>query len=178
MTEARVWNDPHVPRLARSDDVRTTYPEVGATAGDLPPGYHHVHESQQIGVGRAAFERAFVSLMSWQMHDRAGVHQVAGPPTAVEGRDVAFRWIAMRFECRVISVVHEENRRGFTYGTLARHPECGEERFIVEFGTASESVAATITAFSKPSNALIRLAGPLPRFIQGLMTQRYLKSLT
>lgn len=154
-----------------------TYPEVGATGGGLPPGYHHVQESQQIGLGRAAFESASVALMSWQMHERAGVRKVAGPVTAMEGRDVAFRWIVMRFECRVISVTHEENRRGFSYGTLARHPECGEERFIVEFDTASESVTATITAFSKPSNALIRVAGPLPRFVQGRMTQRYLKSL-
>lgn len=69
----------------------------------------------------------------------------------------------MRFEC-LISVVHEENRRGFTYGTLARHPERGEERFIVEFNTTSESVAATITASSKPSNALIRPAEVPPAF--------------
>ncbi|HEV8560641.1 MAG TPA: DUF1990 family protein [Actinophytocola sp.] len=33
---------------------------------------------------------------------------------------------------RVVHVVEEEHRRGFAYGTLPGHPECGEEAFLLE----------------------------------------------
>lgn len=154
-----------------------TYPEVGATDGALPSGYHHVRESHQIGRGRAAFETASAELLSWKMHERAGVHKVSGPPEAAVDEDVAFQWLLMRFECRVISVTDESNRRGFAYGTLARHPECGEERFMVEYDAITELVTARITAFSKPSNRLIWAVGPLARSVQAYMTQRYLNAL-
>lgn len=62
-----------------------TYPEVGATASDLPSGYHHVRESRVIGHGRAAFDTASAVLLSWRMHQRAGVRKVSGPDVVVEG---------------------------------------------------------------------------------------------
>lgn len=154
-----------------------TYPEVGATASELPAGYHHIRASRMIGHGRDAFETASTALLSWRMHQRAGVRKVSGPDVAVEGRDVAFRWLLLRFECRVVSVVDELECRGFTYGTLARHPECGEERFVVELDPQTQAVTATITAFSKPSGWIVRAGGPLPRLVQAHMTQRYLRAL-
>jgi uncharacterized protein (UPF0548 family) len=154
-----------------------TYPEVGATAGELPAGYHHVRASRVVGRGQDAFDAAASDLLSWRMHERAGVRKVSGPDVATVGGDVAFRWLALRFECRVVSVIDEPNRRGFTYGTLARHPECGEERFVVEIHPESQDVTATITAFSKPSGWLVRLGGPVPRLVQAHMTRRYLAAL-
>lgn len=154
-----------------------TYPEVGATAGELPAGYHHVRASRTIGHGRAAFDTASDVLLSWRMHQRAGARKVSGPDVAVEGRDVTFRWLLLRFECRVVSVVDEPGCRGFTYGTLHRHPECGEERFVVELDPQTQAVTATITAFSKPSTWIVRAGGPVPRLVQAHMTQRYLRAL-
>jgi uncharacterized protein (UPF0548 family) len=154
-----------------------TYPEVGATAGVLPAGYHHVRASRVIGTGRESFERASAALLSWRMHERAGVRKLSGPAVATTGRDVAFRWLVVQFECRVISVFDEPDRCGFTYGTLAKHPECGEERFVVEIDPRTRVVAATITAFSKPSGWVVRAGGPVPRFVQAFMTRRYLSSL-
>lgn len=154
-----------------------TYPEVGATAGDLPDGYHHVRASHMIGQGRAAFDTASAVLLSWQMHQRAGVRKVSGPDVAVEGRDVTLRWLLLGFECRVISVVDEPLCRGFTYGTLPRHPECGEERFVVGLDPQTQAVTATIIAFSRPSSWIVRAGGPVPRFVQAHMTQRYLRAL-
>ena len=155
-----------------------TYADVGATGGELPAGYHHVRESRQIGRGRPTFDRASEALVTWQMHERAGVRLISGPDAASDGQDVAFRWLLLRFECRVVSVVDEPNRRGFTYGTLARHPESGEERFMIEIDERTDVVTATITAFSRPSNLLVRLGGPVLRLVQARMTQRYLASLT
>jgi uncharacterized protein (UPF0548 family) len=154
-----------------------TYPEVGATAGELPAGYHHVRASRLIGQGREAFETASAALLSWRMHERAGVRRLAGPDVAIVGRDVAFRWLVLRFECRVVAVIDEPHRGGFAYGTLARHPECGEERFVVELDPHSQDVTATITAFSKPSGWVVRAGGPVPRLVQAFMTRRYLEAL-
>jgi uncharacterized protein (UPF0548 family) len=154
-----------------------TYPEVGATAGKLPEGYHHVRASRTIGHGPADFDTASAVLLSWQMHQRAGVRKIAGPDVVVDGRNVTFRWLLLRFECRVVSVVDEPLCRGFTYGTLPRHPESGEERFVVELDPQTEAVSATITAFSKPSTWIVRAGGPVPRFVQAHMTQRYLHAL-
>lgn len=154
-----------------------TYPEVGATAGDLPAGYHHVRQSRAVGNDREAFEAAATALLTWRMHEGAGVRKLAGPDFATAGSDVSFRWLVLRFECRVVSVLDEPDRRGFTYGTLAKHPECGEERFVVEIDPRTQVVTATITAFSKPSGWLVRAGGPVPRRVQAFMTRRYLDAL-
>lgn len=154
-----------------------TYPEAGATDGVLPVGYHHLQESRRIGQGREAFERAARTLLSWGMHEGAGVHKIAGSSTARSGADVTFSWHLLMFECRVLTVVDELDRRGFTYGTLPRHPECGEEKFLVAIDQDTQEVTATITAFSKPANRLVWLAGPLARYVQRRMTGRYLDAL-
>jgi uncharacterized protein (UPF0548 family) len=153
-----------------------TYPEIGATGGELPAGYHHARARSPGRHGAAAFEAASSALLSWQMHGRAGVRKITGPDVATVDRDVAFRWLLLRFECRVVSVIDEPARRGFTYGTLARHPECGEEQFVVELDPHTQVVTATITAFSKPPSWVVRAGGPMPRFVQAFMTQRYLRS--
>jgi uncharacterized protein (UPF0548 family) len=75
--------------------------------------------------------------------------------------------------CRVVYVVEEPRRRGFAYGTLPGHPEQGEESFIV-VQEDDGSVVFRITAFSRPASALSRLGGPLTRWVQDWMTERYL----
>ena len=111
------------------------------------------------------------------MHRRAGVRRIAGSERVATGADVVFRFVGQRIPCRVISVVDEDDRRGFTYGTLPGHPECGEERFVVERDSATGVVTATITAFSKPGGWRTRLLGPVGRIVQARMTQRYLDAL-
>lgn len=154
-----------------------TYPEVGATDGELPPGYGHVRMSRRIGRGRDAFEDAAEALLTWQMHAGAGVRHRSGPDRATPGADVGFTWFGMRLECRVVSVIADEDRRGFTYGTLPRHPECGEERFVVSHDPTTREVSAEIIAFSRPSGLAARLAGPVGRHLQAHMTRRYLDAL-
>ena len=39
-------------KLSNLAALPLTYAEVGATAGPLPPGYHHVQKSAAIGRGR------------------------------------------------------------------------------------------------------------------------------
>lgn len=124
---------------ADSTSSDLTYPEVGATDGALPPGYHHVREHRHIGRGRTTFEAACATLMSWEMHERAGVHQVSGPPEAADGDVVAFRWLWMWFECRVISVVaafsKPANRLIWAVGPLARRVQAHmTQRYLEALG--------------------------------------------
>lgn len=81
-----------------------------------------------------------------------------------------------RFPARVVYVVDEPNRRGFAYGTLPGHAECGEEAFLAERGDDG-SVSVVIRAFSRPANLGWWLLGPALRIAQAVFTARYLRAL-
>ena len=83
----------------------------------------------------------------------------------------------IRAPVRVIYVVDEPNRRGFAYGTIAGHPEDGEERFVVE-RRDDGSVWLTVSSFSRPSTKLWWMVYPVLRLQQELYTARYLRSLS
>jgi uncharacterized protein (UPF0548 family) len=55
---------------------------------------------------------------------------------------------------------------GFAYGTLPGHVESGEERFLIEWDRADDSVWYDILAFSRPNHILIRLGYPIVRRTQ------------
>ena len=155
-----------------------TYPEVGATGHDvLPVGYHHLRESLVLGTGDEVFAAAVEALMTWRMHERAGVRKVSGPGRAALGADVRFGFLGQPIPCRVVEVVVEPDRRGFAYGTLPGHPEIGEERFLIERNGVSGQVMARVTAFSRPGTWRTRVIGPIGRLVQKLMARRYLKAL-
>jgi uncharacterized protein (UPF0548 family) len=84
---------------------------------------------------------------------------------------------AIRAPVRVIYIVDEPDRRGFAYGTIAGHPEDGEERFIVE-RKGDGSVWLTVASFSRPSSKFWWMLYPVLRLQQALYTGRYLRSLS
>ncbi len=133
-----------------------------------------------IGSGTAAFDAAVLHLFDWGMHRDSGLDVRAGAPKAVPGTEVELGWgigvARLRFRCRVVYVVDEPHRRGFAYGTLARHPESGEERFIVE-QLSDGTVRAAVSAFSKPGRWFTRFGGPAGRAVQNVMARRYLEAL-
>jgi hypothetical protein len=73
-------------------------------------------------------------------------------------------------------MVDEPRRRGFAYGTLAGHPESGEEAFMIEHHD-DDTVSFKVTAFSRPATRLAKLAGPVGAVVQRQVTVRYLRSL-
>lgn len=156
--------------------VELTYDEVGATADVvLPPGYHHLRVSRSLG--RIDLDVATEILMTWQVQERSGVRQVAGPDRVALGADVTFRFLAQMIPCRVVQVVVEPDLRAFAYGTLPGHPETGEERFELRRDPSTREVTATITAFSNPGTWRTRLVGPAGRVLQRVMTRRYLAAM-
>lgn len=157
-----------------------TYPEVGATAGDLPPGYHHLRRRALIGRGHEDFEQAGAALMTWDMHRRAGLTVAADTPPVELGGDVRLTWsvgpVRVAIPCRVVRVVDQPDVRGFAYGTLPGHPEQGEESFMVCRDEAGQ-VTLDIVAFSRPGRWWSRLGAPVAGVVQRRVTSRYLSAL-
>jgi uncharacterized protein (UPF0548 family) len=157
-----------------------TYREVGATAGDLPAGYHRFTRSLPIGCGHQPFVAAGDAVRHWQVQLGAGLQVSASSPAALAGTvlllGLGVGSLRLRAPCRVVYAVDEPRRRGFAYGTLAGHPESGEEAFMIEHHD-DDSVSFTITAFSRPATRLAKIAGPLGAVVQRQITARYLRSL-
>jgi uncharacterized protein (UPF0548 family) len=154
-----------------------TYTEVGATAGPLPAGYHHLQKSAVIGRGRRRFEEAADEGMRWGMLRGAGLRVEATTEVAAVGSEVIVHLGPVRAPCRVVYVVDEPDRRGFAYGTLPGHAESGEERFVVRYDAATDDVYAEVTAFSRHGTWWSRLGAPVTSVIQRVVTERYLRAL-
>lgn len=155
-----------------------SYDELGATRGELPPGYHHTRFRSEVGRGEEAFREAGAVVMAWDMQRGAGMRAAVDGP-AEEGRTVVLALghpLGLVAPCRVVYVVDEPTRRGFGYGTLPGHPECGEEAFVV---TIDEDgiVRLEITAFSRPGSTLVKIAGPLNGWVQQLALRAYARSV-
>jgi uncharacterized protein (UPF0548 family) len=148
-----------------------TYNEVGATRPErpLPPGYRHLEHRMRVGRGRAAFEIAGESVVTFRMHQGMHVRPQAGAPRTVPGTRVTVflgpDGLSLRAPCEVVWAVDEPRRRGFAYGTLAGHPERGEESFIVDWDE-QDTVWLTIRAFSVGGRWYSRAAGPLVPLLQ------------
>ncbi|NKY53502.1 DUF1990 family protein [Nocardia vermiculata] len=158
-----------------------TYPEVGATAGEFPAGYHHFRLRRRIGTGRELFESAGDRILAYGMQRGTGIFEQADTPIAEPGTALTVRLgfgpLAITAPCRVVYVLDEPDRRGFAYGTLPGHPESGEEQFAVEYDPADRSVYGVVAAFSRPAVWYIRLAGPLVGVVQRLIGARYIHAI-
>jgi uncharacterized protein (UPF0548 family) len=185
MSHGPFWiRRPGPARLAQLLQEQTTeqltYPDVGATAGELPPGYHPFRASIVVGQGDGVFERASEGIRAWAPQRAAGIDFVPVRPPLEVGQSLVLAFRSFPFfvtgAARVVYVVDEEDRFGFAYGTLPGHPESGEEAFIVERAGDGE-VRFTITAFSRPQVLLTRLGGPVARMVQARTTRRYLEGL-
>lgn len=164
-------------KLSDLAQLELTYPEVGATAGEMPAGYGHVRESRVIGSGRARFDDAAAKVMRWGMLRGAGLRVTATSEIAAVGSEVIVGMGPVRAPCRVVYVIDEPDRRGFAYGTLPGHAESGEELFAVRYDPATEAVYAEVAAFSRHGTWWSRLAGPVTSLMQRVVTKRYLKAL-
>ncbi|HET6732229.1 DUF1990 family protein [Mycobacterium sp.] len=164
-------------KLSELATLPLTYADVGATAGPLPAGYHHVQKSAVIGHGRSRFVEAAEAGMRWGMLRGAGLRVQATTERAEVGSEVIVQLGPVNAPCRVVYVVDEPDRRGFAYGTLPGHAESGEELFLVRYDPATDEVYADVTAFSRHATWWSRLGSPVTSVIQRIVTERYLKAL-
>jgi uncharacterized protein (UPF0548 family) len=132
------------------------------------------------GYGHQLFAAAGDAARQWQVQLEAGLQVSASSPTAMAGTvlllGLEIGSLRLRAPCRVVYAVDEPRRRGFAYGTLAGHPESGEEAFMIEHHD-DDSVSFRITAFSRPATRLATIAGPLGAVVQRQITAAYLRSL-
>lgn len=69
-------------------------------------------------------------------------------------------------------------RVGFTYRTLATHPELGEETFSAEKDLATGQVLVALRSWSRPGLALSRALTPVTRLLQLRANEAALRALT
>ena len=159
--------------LAQQSRLDLTYAAVGATATKPPAGFVVDHTRSKLGEGEPIFISAKTSLERWQQF-RLGWLEASpedtpikeGQVVAILARSIGLWWLNA---CRIVIVVDEDGpvkRFGFAYGTLPDHAGSGEERFLVEWDRANDSVWYDILAFSRPRHFLARLGYPWLRRVQ------------
>jgi uncharacterized protein (UPF0548 family) len=158
-----------------------TYSEQGQTRSEsFPAGYQYQRATAVIGRGDDAWDRAKDGLLTWQCHRRAGltVYPSDAPldPGTVVIAAAHLGPLYLLIPCRVVYRTDEPGRFGFAYGTLAGHPERGEEAFHVVRDEAG-TVSFEVVAFSKPADLLTKLGGPISRLAQAVATRRYLEGI-
>ncbi len=173
--------------------VRRLTSQESATLRDRPladePGGESATAAGPAGYTRLAlstilvrrdFQGAVSDLLTWRVHERAGLRVDASDIPLQIGTVTLMRWgvgpLSLTIPCRVVDVSDDARRGGFTYGTLRGHPVSGEEEFLLEHRDDG-AIEFTITALSRPASTLARLGGPLGRAAQRLMARRYLGAL-
>lgn len=154
-----------------------SYPEVGATRGELPAGYTIDRRRETIGPA-SAFDRACAAIDRWEMQRGAGmtVHPIEPPREGLVVALVARVGLAYATSaCKVVYTVDEPDRYGFAYGTLADHPVAGEERFVVE--RSGDQLTIELLAFSRANALLFKLGKPIARRKQLALGAAYVEAL-
>lgn len=167
-------DDATTARLAAADLTydRSVTPLLGPS-----PGVRRFERSARLT--RTDLDGAAADLLAWRLQAAAGLRVRASEVPLRVGTVVLLglgpRWLRIEAPCRVVAVVDEPDRRGFVYGTLPGHPECGEESFVIDL--RPDGLWITVTATSRPATALARLGGPVTHRVQDAMTARYLRVL-
>ena len=155
-----------------------TYEPVGISAMSPPPPEFRLDRwSRTLPVG--AFDRATEAIRTWQVHRGAGiVVEAAGPPAvgSVVAMAAPLPLGYIELVCRVVEVVDQPDRFGFTYGTLSVHAERGEESFTVH-RRPDDSITFDIVAASRPRHVLARMFPPVARRLQLAATNRYFAAM-
>jgi uncharacterized protein (UPF0548 family) len=157
--EARPFN----ATSPRDRDHRDVYERDVATAPPGPPNDGGPHRAAAAAILRydifpPSVLRPVIRRAPLQVGDTVGAHYIG------------FRVVRVFFASRVVDVFDGERdgwwRTGFTYRTLAHHPELGEETFSVETELASGRVRVALRSWSRPGTWLTKALAPLLRRVQ------------
>eukprot|EP01113_Clastostelium_recurvatum_P050735 TRINITY_DN967_c0_g1_i1.p1 TRINITY_DN967_c0_g1~~TRINITY_DN967_c0_g1_i1.p1 ORF type:complete len:225 (-),score=43.20 TRINITY_DN967_c0_g1_i1:71-703(-) len=144
---------------------------------------HHV----VVGNGEETFQRAVAALRGWRMFELPWVTLFFPETPVEEGAVVGVltwqmgMWV-LNF-CKVVYVISDTSpdgrisRYGFAYGTLEQHLERGEERFMVEYDRATNTVSFDILSFSTPQHWMTQLGYPVARYFQGKFAEEACQAL-
>lgn len=164
---------PSEQRIGRLLDSQRELPFTYESAGDWSPpprGYKIDHNRIRLGEGQPTFRRSIEAINGWEMFNIGWV-RLCWPDAPIEASSTVgvlahhFGFWSLH-ACRIVNVIDEDRRFGFTYGTLPEHAERGQERFTVEWRTEDDSVWYDILAYSRPNHLLARLGYPMTRMLQ------------
>ena len=154
--------------LASMQDAPFSYAPVGSPV--VPEGWFDNRGGCELGRGAAVFARARDAMTRWEHFDIGWVRAMQQPAAAVTvGAVVAV--LSKTFGLwtvnvtRIVSVWDEPRRFAFSYGTLPRHVEAGEETFSVTW-RPDDRVTYDVWSYSRARHPLVRLATPLARRLQ------------
>lgn len=162
------------------DDARRAGP-TGPERGQVLTGSGPVDLDldRTVGHGAATFDRA-VDFLRGFGQQRAVAEVLPREAVAALGETIL---IALRVGPatvvalnRIVAVVDEPRRWGFTYGTLPGHVESGEESFLVEHRVGDE-VVVRIRARAAVALPASRVLEPLLVPIQRRYARRYLDAV-
>ena len=130
-------------------DAPFTYDAVGsAPAVAVPAGFEGVQRTQTLG--RRDFAAAANDLLSWRVHERAGLRVRASEIPLETGTVTLMRLgvgpASVSIPCRVVAVVDEARRRGFSYGSCSGTPRAARSS-----SSSSSATTAASTSRSPPS---------------------------
>ena len=165
--------------IRQSQTQSYTYPDIGITESlfttvPVSTTYAMDHNRIKVGTGQEIFTRAKQALIQWRMCN-LGWANICGTnkpidPGAVIACVPNLFGIWFINPCRVVYNIDESvddvTRFGLAYGTLPGHAAMGEERFLVEWYHADDSVWYDILAFSRPGHLLAQLGHPVMRLFQ------------
>lgn len=150
-----------------------SYVEVGATTINPPADYVVDRTRVKLGNGEQTFVNAKAALERWDQFRLGWVEaHPADTPIQQDAVLVVVAYAAKLWwlnACRIVYVVDKGDsirRFGFAYGTLAKHVERGEERFLIEWDRADDSVWYESFAFSRPRHILAQVGYPWVRQFQ------------
>jgi len=151
--------------------------ELGPGARDHQDAYERVVATELPGppIADGPHRRAAVAILGYDIFPPSvGRGVIARNPVEV-GDTVGLRYrlalgVEMFFASRVIERFDEQRgdtwHTGFTYRTLAGHPELGEETFSVEKNLTTGTVIVALRSWSRPGILLTKLTSPFARRAQ------------
>jgi uncharacterized protein (UPF0548 family) len=170
----RASEDEKQALLAAASEVLLSSPHLLTVADGLlgtpPAGFVHDLSRSNLGQGQHAFKVARDAFLRWQQFDLGWVRVVNPSAKITPGQVVgveahtAYLWsVSLN---RIVETVDSPSRFGFMYATTSLHVEQGQERFVIDFDPATESVSYLVEAVSRPRHPLARMAYPFSRAMQ------------
>jgi uncharacterized protein (UPF0548 family) len=158
-------------------------------------GLRHDHYQRAVELAAdddpdAAFERAREALLRYRIFRLSVLHPLVDTPDGLtrEGTTVAFTasppFLPLSIEAAVRVVrtwdatIDGAREAGLEIATLAGHPERGWEQFSVRLDPPRRTLTFRIDAWSRPGSFLVRLGGPIGRWIQRRASNAALQEFT
>jgi len=161
--------------------------ERGPTDRDVRAAYRRPVGKERPGQPQSdgSHLRVAAAIMRYEVFPRRFVEPLVRRPIE-EGDTVGARYLlpfgfSLFFASRAVACFDGEEggvwRTGFTYRTLAGHPELGEETFCVEKDVVSGEVQVVLQSWSRPGLWIVQVGSALARRLQRVVNEGALERL-